>query len=60
VSATQASTNLILSNLVIVVFAMCALVMIIKGRTVPSSDESELREREAFDMVDIPRYGASL
>jgi hypothetical protein len=59
-SATKTSTNLILSDLAIVVFAICALVMIIKKRIALPADESELREREAFDKVDIPRYGSSL
>ena len=59
-SATRTSTNLILSDLAIVVFAICALVMIIKKRIALPADESELREREAFDKVDIPRYGSSL
>lgn len=59
-SATKTSTKLILSDLAIVVFAICALVMIIKKRIALPADESELREREAFDKVDIPRYGSSL
>lgn len=52
--------NLILFDFVIVVFVICVFVMIIKKRIVLFADESELREREVFDKVDISRYGLFL